>query len=175
MYELTLPLGTSFQVLQEPAVETTEAARAKLDEVPSLVFQIFHEYLKSMGEPTSIPEGMKLRVLFTEWVVLYASVCDDLEHMRYDVDGEAYRKKRAKDVKSDETWNPRKDSVTYGILKMYPAAQQTNEAHKIIEHARYAEYQASAEGKRKMTEHEARYEADVSPGRVGSGSRDLDL
>ena len=134
-----------------------------------------------MAEPTSIPEGMELRVKFTEWATLYANVCDDLEQMQYVVEGDAYSKKRAKDVKSDDTWKPRKNIVKNSILKMFDAARQTNEAHESLERARYAEYQAS-ESKRKIAqaseiaEPEARWpDAELSPGRVGSGSRDLSI
>ena len=145
------------------------------------MYQVFHEYLQSLPESTSIPEGMELRVKFTEWATLYASVCDDLEQMQYVVEGDEYTKKRAKDVKSDDTWKPRKLIVKNSILKMFDEARQVNETHEILERAKYEEYQAS-ESKRKIAqapespapESPPRWpDADVSPGRIGSGSASI--
>ena len=115
------------------------------------MYQVFHEYLQSLPEPTGIPEGMELRVKFTEWAVLYAIVCDDIEQMQYELDGDAYTKKRAKDIKSDDTWKRAKIIVKTSILSRNEQARQVNAAHEILERVKYEEYQAS-ENKRKIAQ-----------------------
>ena len=154
------------------------------------MYQVFNEYLQSLPEPavaTLKSEGMELRVKFTEWAVLYASVCDDIEQMQYELDGDAYTKKRAKDIKSDETWKRTKALVKTSIINRSEQARKVNAAHEILERNKYEEYLAK-EAKRKSADtalaldtadplgiSHQRFpdERPVSPARVGSGTMSI--
>ena len=127
--------------------------------------------------------GFELRVKFTEWAVCYASVCDEVEHMKYELEGDAYTKKRAKTV-GDETWKQTKALVKTSIINRSAQARQVTAAHAVLKQEKYEEYLAQ-EAKRKIAEAAITLETEallqprwpdersMSPQRVGSGTMSI--
>lgn len=126
--------------------------------------------------------GLELRVKFIEWAVCYASVCDDVEQMKYELEGDAYTKKCAKTV-GDETWKQTKALVKTSIINHSAQARKVTAAHEVLKQEKYEEYLAQ-EAKRKTAEAAPTLDTEalhprfpddrsVSPQRVGSGTMSI--